>query len=130
MSTIPNRLRLISTFGDEVGEEVYKILKKPTADCAEEYMAVQALLRNSFGFPGLARMRMVACNVALTTHGIEGIEDAYPDEPSHGISYCNAGDMYAETIFYDSKKDTFFIQSLEDFEKARTDAKACEQSED
>lgn len=57
-------------------------------------------------------LMMHAINIVLRTFGIEIIGN---DSENYRYEYCNNGDQYAPTIFFDKKEDRLLIGSWNDF---------------
>ena len=109
---IPTKSQLIEAFGAEIGDKVYQILTQPVEECADKYATVARPLAQYNLQPPMRRL--LACNEAMETHGVEGIAEAYPDEIAHGISYLNVGDPYVPSLYYVSKKDAYTISTMVD----------------
>ncbi|MBT9176523.1 MAG: hypothetical protein DDT20_00842 [Firmicutes bacterium] len=76
------------------GRAVRRLLE--SADAVREHPAAQALDRACYGAPGLAYMRLTACNAEAKTHGIEAVWRANDNIPA--FEYLNTGDTYAPTL--------------------------------
>lgn len=101
-----------------VDKERARIIKKLIkGDIAPEtFSNVKTWVNQCFNYPKLLEMIQEALNQVLGAYGTEPVEnyDNWINSFYHYINYiyCNNGDIYQNTIIFDTEKEVFFINSV------------------
>lgn len=101
-----------------VDKERARIIKKLIkGDIAPEtFSNVKTWVNQCFNYPKHLEMIQEALNQVLGAYGTEPVEnyDNWINSFYHYINYiyCNNGDIYQNTIIFDTEKEVFFINSV------------------